>query len=684
MKACLAVCFAVLTATPATAATRQVTPLMSDWKFVRQDVPQAKDAAFDAAAWQSVSLPHTYNAADAAAGGDKNRGDDEGVYYRGPAWYRHALDITPKPGTRYVLQFDGAALVTDVYVNGKSVGHHEGGYAGFRFDITDALKAGGNVVAVRVDNAHVPQVAPLTGDFNVFGGLYRGVSLIAAPAVHLDLADHGGPGVYVTTTSIGPKAQLSVKALLKNDSSASTAAKVTVRLVDAAGKTVAQGTASKTLASGQGGTADFNLTVAKPHLWDGRGKGYLYRVITDVSSGGDTDSLGVPFGIRTVGFVDGRFQLNGKPYAIYGANMQQPGRYGKGTAVSNADIDEDMKILDDMGVTALRLAHMQHPQRVYDDADQMGLLLTTEVPLVDEMTETPAFRDNVVEQMRELVAQNYNHPSVALWGIGNEIRRGTPAFNNEVLAALQSTAKGMDAHRPTVYAHCCLADDDAIAKHSDVISYNRYFGWYGDTFADMGKWADALHAKLPGSIIGVSEYGAGASIKHQEDLPKVPNPQGYWHPEQYQALYHEGNWKELKARPWIWSDFIWVAFDFPSFRRNEGDRPAINDKGLVTEDRATKKDAYYWYQANWTDRPMLHINSARDNPKRTRTTTVKIYSNLPEVRLQLNGKDLGAQKVDNHIATWRISLQNGDNVVEASGGKDLKETVHWSYSDQVK
>ncbi|MFT4077325.1 MAG: glycoside hydrolase family 2 TIM barrel-domain containing protein [Asticcacaulis sp.] len=666
--------FAALFALPAMA--REQMSLNDNWLFMKGDVPAAQGIDFQATGWQTVTLPHTFNADDANQGGDKSRGELEGVYYRGPGWYRRQLDITPVAGQRYVLQFDGAALITDVWVNGRNVGHHEGGYAAFRFDITEALKAGNNLIAVRVDNSRVPQVAPLTGDFNVFGGLYRNVSLITTGGVHIDLMDHGGPGVYVTTKSISAaKADIGARILLKNDSEQLAKTTVRTRILDENGRAVASGSQGVSLAAGQALPIEQALIVNRPHLWNGRKDAYLYSVMVEAGN----DRISVPLGIRTVAIdADKGFLLNGQPYRIYGANMQQPGRKDKGTAVSDADIDEDMQILDDMGVTALRLAHMQHPQRVYDDADRMGMLLTTEVPLVDEISAGQAFQDNAVQQMRELIAQNYNHPSVALWGLGNEIRHTDPD-PNLVLAALQSTAKTMDPTRPTVYAHCCLADDDPVAGHSDVISYNRYFGWYGDTFADMGKWADALHAKYPKRIFGVSEYGAGASILQQEDAPKAVVPQAFWHPEQYQALYHEGNWRELKARPYLWSDFIWVAFDFPSFRRNEGDRPAINDKGLVTEDRQTKKDAYYWYQANWSDKGMVHITSPRDIRKRIRHVKVKVYSNQAEVRLSLNGQPIGAQPAGDHVAIWEIDLKDGDNVVEAFAGKDLHDRVVWNY-----
>ena len=642
---------------------RQVVSLNGGWRFMPADVAGAEAVAFDSGGWQAIDLPHSYNAADAG----------EADYYRGPAWYRRDLDLTPAPGAHYVLQFDGAALAADVYVDGQKICRHEGGYAAFRCDVTAALVAGHNIIAVRVDNSKAPQIAPLSGDFNVFGGLYRGVSLITVSGAHIDLMDHGGPGVYATTAAMAnDRADIRVHELLKNDGPASHVA-VHTRIVDADGHTVAEALSRQSLAAGQSGTVDAALTVRQPHLWAGRADPYLYHVVVDVGA----DSVTVPLGIRTVGFANGRFLLNGQPYRLYGVAMQHPVRKGEGTAVSDGEIDEDMAIVADLGLTGMRLAHMQHPQRVYDDADRLGILLTTEVPLVDAIDASDAFRDNAVQQMQELIAQNYNHPSVALWGLGNELRDTSQAAN-AVLAALQTTARAMDPSRPTVYSHCCVADDDPIAQHSDVVSYNRYYGWYGGDAGELGKWADDLHAKMPGGVFGISEYGAGASIRDQEDPPSRPATTSYWHPEQYQAQVHETSWKQIAARPWLWSSFVWVAFDFPSHIRNEGDRAAINDKGLVSEDRQTKKDAYYWYQANWSATPMLHITSARYTGRRVRAATVKVYSNLPEIRLTWNGVDQGTQPVVDHIATWPVTLTDGDNVIEASGG-GLSETVTWHY-----
>jgi len=674
---------AVLAFSAAQAA--EVKPLSDGWRFVRADAPGAEAVGFDDKAWTTVSTPHTYNIADSGIGGAKARGEPEGVYYRGPAWYRLALDQAPKPGQRYFLQFDGAALKADVYLNGAKLGTHEGGYAAFRYDVTGALKAGRNVLAVRVDNARNTRFAPLNGDFNVFGGLYRAVKLVETSDVHVDLSDWGGPGLYGRTEALSAgQAKIGARVLVRNDRQATASVQVTTSILDAKGALAAQARGSARLAAGQGQTVLQTLVLKKPKLWEGRRSPYLYRLRTEVRVDGKlVDTAEVPLGVRTVGLDgEGRFLLNGKPYALYGANIQMPTRFGKGPIISDAEIDEDMTIMSEMGATALRLAHMQHPQRVYDEADRLGLLLTTEVPLIDDLDPSDQFRDNLVQQMRELIAQNVNHPSVALWGIGNELRTSGDAANR-LLAALQSTAKDLDPSRPTTYAHCCLKDDDPIAQHSDTVSYNRYFGWYWTEAKDIGPWADELHGRLPKRPIGVSEYGAGASILHQEDpVMRRPVADGYWHPEQWQTSFHEVHWRELKKRPFLWSNFIWVGFDFPSFKRNEGDRPAINDKGLVTEDRKVRKDAYYWYQANWAEAPMLHITSRRDVNKRIARVKVKVYSNQPSVRLRLNGGAWATVPVEDHVALWEIDLAKGENLVEATteaGGKTLADSVRWTY-----
>jgi len=685
LRARLIVGGAVWALTAGGALAAEETLLTQGWRFTKTDAAGAQASRFDDRGWGSVVVPHTYNVEDSGIGGAKARGELEGVYYRGPAWYRLTLDQAPQPGKRYFLHFGGATLKADVYLNGRAVGTHEGGYAAFRYDVTDALRSVGNVLAVRVDNARNTRYAPLNGDFNIFGGLYREVKLIETPDLHIDLMQNGGPGLHVRTEALAPgRAAVSARVLVRNDSRAAKQFEVLTRITDADGAVVAETRTPTTLTAGQGQTVEQSLTLDNPKLWEGRRSAYLYKVTSEILVDGQaTDSAEVPLGVRTVGLSDkGEFLLNGQPYTLYGANIQMPTRFGKGPILSDAEIDEDMQIMADMGVTALRLAHMQHPPRVYEMADRLGLLLTTEVPLIDDMDPSDQFRENLVQQMRELIAQTDNHPSVALWGIGNELRTSGDAANR-LLAALQSTAKEMDPSRLTTYAHCCLADDDTIAQHSDTVSYNRYFGWYWTEPKDIGPWADELHARMPDRPIGVSEYGAGASILHQEDpVMRRPVADGYWHPEQWQTTFHEVHWREMRQRPYLWSNFIWLGFDFPSFKRNEGDRPAINDKGLVTEDRQTRKDAYYWYQANWAEEPMLHITSRRDVNKRIQRVKVKVFSNQAEVRLRRNGGDWTNVPVEDHAAVWEIDLATGENLIEATtdaGGRVLSDSVRWDY-----
>jgi beta-galactosidase len=672
---------ALLASAPLPVLAASERPLTEGWHFVKSDAAGAEAPAFDDRAWQVVSVPHTYNAADSGIGGAKARGEPEGVYYRGPAWYRLNFQGRPEVGKRYLIDFAGVSLKAEVWLNGKRLGAHQGGYGAFRFDATDALRDGPNLLAVRVDNARDTQIAPLNGDFNVFGGLARPVVLIEEDGLAFDRLDHPGPGVQARTTALkGRDAAVALSVSLRNDRSASANFAVASRILDASGKVVARAARPMQLAAGATGKLDQSLALRNARLWQGVKAPYLYRVVTDITENGRViDSTSIPLGVRTVAVRnDGTFLLNGAAYPLHGVNLQLPTRFGRGPVVTNAEIDEDLGLFAEMGATGLRLAHMQHPSRVYERADELGLLVLTEVPLIDDHGPSDAFRENLVEQMRELITQTGNHPSVALWGIGNEIRK-SDAASNRILTELQATAKTLDPTRPTTYAHCCLEDGDPIAQHSDTVSYNRYFGWYWTKSEDIGPWADELHAKLPTRPIGVSEYGAGASVLHQEDpVMKRPESNGYWHPEQYQTDFHVKHWREMKKRPFLWSTFVWVGIDYPSFKRNEGDRPAINDKGLVTEDRKVRKDAWYWYQANWSDTPMLHIASRRDVNKRTQQVVAQVFTNRAEVEMRLNGATWTKVPVEDHIAAWTIDLAPGTNRVEARSGT-LSDAVEWNW-----
>jgi beta-galactosidase len=651
-------------------ATRLSTTLES-WRFQRADVAGAEASGFDDAAWSSVALPHTYNVPD---------GETGGTPYRGAAWYRSTPEVKPGAGRRRFLEFDGATLAADIWVNGRHAGRHEGGYARFRLDITPLLQPGRNLLAVRVDNAKLPHVAPLGGDFTVFGGLVRPVRLVETPDAHIELLDHGGPGVRLDIEKLDARgARLKVQVQLRNDGPRPAARQLRLTLRDAQGRAVVQQVQRLSLAAGRADTITAMLDVPEPHLWQGIKDPYLYRLGAELLDGRDVaDAVQLPVGLRQFGVDPERgFLLNGKPYPLHGVNYFHAGRPGRGVAVGPAEIDEDLRILMDMGLTGLRLVHYQHPPHVYERADALGLVLWTEIPLNSAMEETPAFRDNIHAQLRELVRQNHHHASVAVWGVGNEVYRSDEPIR-ALLADLHALAKLEDPSRLTSYAHCCAPDDHPMALQTDLASYNRYWGWYDGQFKDIGPWADKLHAKLPAKPIGLGEYGAGASAIQQEDPPRRPEPGGRWHPEQYQALFHETYAAEIARRPFLWGTFIWLGFDHAAANRHEGDTTGRNDKGLATYDRRHLKDAYHLMRAWWSDKPVLHLTSKRLVNRPAGKVDIKAYSNAAKATLEVNGKAVGTVDVVDRIAVWPgVELAAGRATLKVSDDRGSSDGVDW-------
>ncbi|MBI3350231.1 MAG: glycoside hydrolase family 2 protein [Burkholderiales bacterium] len=651
--------------------SRDVTALDDGWRFLRADAACASAADFDDSAWAAVRLPHTWNGSDGEAGG---------AYYRGPGWYRRELQL-PATTLRHFLQFDGAALRAEVWVNGQLAGRHDGGYAAFRIDITRWLVAGCNRIAVRVDNATDQHVAPLGGDFTVFGGLYRGVKLLAVPAAHFDLLDDGGPGVYVSATDVNAeRALLTLRARVRNDGGVARLLALNLNLRDAVGRVVAQSQQTLQAAPEVTFIAAQPWTVQRPHLWQGPTDPHLYTLTAELRDGVDLlDTLTLPVGLRNVLLDPQRgLLLNGRPHAVHGVNLFHSGRPGRGLAVRDAEIDEDFRILEELGVTGLRFVHFQHPQRAYDNADRAGLLTWTEIPLNAQMDEGEAFRANLAQQLRELIKQNQHRPSVFIWGVGNEVYRSDDAVVR-LLADMSRLAHELDPTRTTAYAHCCAPDDHAMARQTDAIGFNRYYGWYDGQFSDIGPWADRMRAALPSRPMALAEYGAGASVLHQQDPPQRPKPTDRWHPEQYQALFHEAYWPQIAARPWLWGSFVWVGFDLASAGRNEGDRPGINDKGLVSHDRQQRKDAFLYYQAQWSHRPVLHIASRRATPRAAGTVDIKVYANGRSAVLTLNGVDLPERAVQGGIARWdNVTLRPGRNRLQARGDNGVADSINWT------
>ncbi|MDW8471399.1 MULTISPECIES: glycoside hydrolase family 2 protein [Streptomyces] len=659
--------------------------LNNGWRFIRSDVAGAQAPGFNDSGWTTVNTPHTWNAADGADGGNN--------YYRGVGWYRRHYTVPAElAGKRLYLQFAGVNQVADVWVNGTYLGQHKGGYSRFRFDATAALVPGGdNVIAVKVTNARDTGIAPLSADYTFQGGIYRNVSLWAVDDLHVRMTDYAGPGVYLRQSNVSAaSATVTVTTKLWNDSTTTRSVVVRSVIADKSGTIVAEtSSTAQTVPAATGTEVQQTLHISNPHLWNGLADPYLHNAgveIHDVTGGGDqiTDVVTERLGLRSIA-VDANtgFRLNGSHLHLHGVNLHQ-GRAGKGWAISDADHTQDFDLISEIGANTVRMAHYQHDQKDYNLADERGMIVWAEIPLVDLVTNSAAFTTSTQNQLRELIRQNYNHPSIAFWGIGNEQIDYNGTATNTLLASLADIVEAEDPDRLSTYAVRGEDPDNAQAGlHTQTTGFNKYYGWYyGSKDGDLGAWADNLHANSPSRRIAMSEYGVGASTTQHELNPPKPAPGGSWHPEEYQSLFHEAAWKQLAARPFIWGTFVWAMFDFPSDGRGEGGQPGINDKGLVTRDRQIRKDAFYWYKANWAATPTLHITSRRWTQRTDATTELKVYSNAGQVTATLNGTSLGTRSSSDHIFRWpSITLRPGQNTVTVTAtinGSTHTDSVNWT------
>jgi beta-galactosidase len=648
-------------------ANHRVDLMVDDnWRFIRRDIAGAQAPEFDDSSWTNLNLPHTWNNMD-GQDGVKN-------YYRGVGWYRRHCPVDRNfAGRHFFLKFDGAFSVTDVYVNGNFVGEHQGGFAAFVFDVTPYLKVGAdNVIAVKVSNAPNAEVPPLSADFTFFGGLYRDAHLLVTDPVQISPLDYGSPGIYLKTTEVGSNsANLEITAVLSN--AAATSQTVTVRSVitDAATNIVAMLTNIVTLPPATASNIVAATTVVTPHLWNGLSDPYLYQTFTEVWKNSEAvDVVAQPLGFRYFS-VDANkgFFLNGRRYDLHGVSMHQDW-LDCGWAITDEQQSTNFMLLKEIGATAVRLSHYEHDDYTYQLADQNGIVLWTEIPLVNRITESPAFYASARQQLVELIRQRYNHPSVVCWGVFNEITMKPGPKPVELVRQLTRLATQEDPTRPSTSA-ANANDDEPSNWCTELNSFNRYFGWYNGKLGEFEAWADGIHAKYPERSLGISEYGAGASIyQHSEDPVREPENAGHYHPEEYENLFHETYWQAMQARPFLWCKFVWNMFDFAVAGRNEGDIPGRNDKGLVTYDRLVRKDAFYYYQANWTTNPMVYITGHTFTNRLTNAVTAKVYANCDSVELFLNGNSRGVATSTNCIFTWPVTLSGGTNVVRAFGRKD--------------
>ncbi len=700
---------AVMAAPAAAQSERTVVPLAQGWEFQRGGDVDPAQAAQAAGSWERVSVPHTWNRVGYYMPDPQTHlNNAESVdKYQGVGWYR--MTFTPPAmdaGQRAWLQFDAASRTAEVWLNGQRIGGHKGGFSRFRLDATRAFRAGqANTLLVKVDNTQPAQgsstadILPLAGDFFVHGGLYRPVSLIVTNAVHVDMLDAGGSGIFATTRSIdAAMAKVDVRVRIRNDGTKAQAVNAVVRLIDAGGKTVATATRRIPLRADTASESVQSLSVATPHLWNGGADPYLYRLVVEIAtpSGAVLDRVEQAFGIREMRADPARgFMLNGKPLRLQGVGYHQD-REGKGWATAPADIEQDFAIMREMGVNSIRLTHYQHGQVIHDLADRYGMVLWDEIPLVsrwtwgDDAVASAGLRDDARQQLRELIRQNGNHASVFNWGIANEVDFGKslPAFITTskdtpapdplpLLRELNALAKSEDPSRATALATCCegrllgSADIPITAEAADLGGANRYFGWYYGQPGDLGKHLDSLRALRPNQPVSVTEYGAGGATTIHTDNPlggKV-DQRGRNQPEEYESYIHETAWATLSAKPYLWGTWLWNSFDFATTVRREGDAIDINTKGLVTYDRKIRKDAYYFYKANWTATPTVHVAGRRYVDRAYPVADVRVYSNAPRTDLLVNDRVVGTLSAcPQMICAWsNVALAAGANRVVARG-----------------
>ena len=629
---------------------RNVMELKDNWMFVKE-AENAADAASKKGT--AVSLPHTWNAVDGQDGGND--------YHRGTCWY---VTKFQKPeleaGSQVYVEFLGASVIADVYLNGEAVAHHEGGYSTFRVNLTDKLQEE-NVLAVALNNADNNYVYPQKADFTFYGGLYRMVNLIVVPESHFELDYAGGNGIAVTPTvecdeNRVPTGKASVKVETWVAGNADSVV-ITITGEESESKTV----------SVVDGHAEATFELEHVHLWDGVDDPYLYHAKTELSSGDVTETT---FGCRSF-YTDPEkgFVLNGRVYPLRGVSRHQD-RTGAGNALSYEMHKEDMEIIKEIGANTIRLAHYQHAQEFYDLCDEYGMVVWAEIPYIT--MHMPNGRANTLSQMEELVVQNYNHPSIVCWGLSNEITAATPVDEDllENHRLLNDLCHKLDKTRFTTMANVFMQETDSpLLEIPDVNSYNLYFGWYLGELEQNDEFFDEYHAKYPDRCIGFSEYGADANPQYQST-----NPTHGDYSETYQTVYHEHMLKMIEERPYLWATHVWNMFDFAADGRDEGGKHGVNQKGLVTMDRKLKKDAFYLYKAYWNkEDAFVHICGSRYVDRKGDTTEVKVYSNQTTVSLYVDGTLVETQD-GSRIFRFAVPMTGEHEIVAKAGAEE--DSIH--------
>lgn len=632
--------------------------LNDGWYFTdRTEAPLPSESA---ELWEKVTLPHTWNSEDGQDGGAD--------YKRTECRYYTELDLpSVKKNKRYYLRFAAAQYDCRVILNGEELGRHKGGYSAFVFEVTGRLRRGLNQLLVSVSNAPVTDIYPQMADFTFYGGLHRAVSLMILPKTHFDVEYYAGSGITVDADVVGESARLRICAFVKNAEKGDT---VRYTVLNAKGEVTLEAYRSACESA-------VEITLEKVHLWMGVEDPYLYEVRAEIIRKNEVlDGVSTSYGFKSFSVDPEKgFILNGRAYPLKGVSRHQD-KLGKGNALGLQDHELDMELIREVGANAVRLAHYQQSDEVYGLCDRYGFIVWAEIPFISKMSDDPTAHENAVLQMRELIVQNYNHTSICLLGISNEITIGGSSetlVNN--LRELNALCHELAPGRLTVMAQVSpLPIEDEQNLITDTVAYNHYFGWYGGELSDNEKWLDKFHSSHPKRPIGISEYGCEGIISYHSDAPKAGD-----YSEEYQALYHEHMLKVFEKRPYIFGTYVWNMFDFGCDARDEGGVKGRNNKGLVSFDRRIKKDAFYLYKSYWNDAsiaPVVHICGKRYAKRAEKSIDVKVYSNAPTVTLFVNGERFAERTADRVFLFENVPLDDGLNsVLAVMGATDGKSSA---------
>lgn len=659
---------------------RKVIPFNDGWAFRKG--PLTADSSQTDTTWTNVHIPHTWNNKDMQEG--KN-------FYAGDACYKKIFKVDPAlKGKRLFLRFDGVGSVAMLYVNNRLIGEHKGSYAAFCFEITNSVKYGAeNTIVLKANNQAREDVLPINNFlFGIFGGMYRPVNLLITNDINITTTDYASSGLAISQENVSDKnADISVVAKIENKQPHHTTVQVQTEIKDPQGKRISVVVKDVVLSPQGINIIRQDLSVTQPHLWNGMKDPYLYSLTTSIIAAGRImDAVTQPLGIRSFEVIPGKgVFLNGQPYVMHGVTRHQEWQ-DCGNALSNEQHKADLDLIREIGATTIRFAHYQQSDYLYSQCDSMGFVIWAEIPFVNNFSGKES--ENARQQLTELIRQNRNHPSIYVWGMHNEVYSKTPDEHVAVLTRqLNDLAKTEDPGRYTVAVSGYGEMNRPANLAADIQGMNRYFGWYEGKINDIEKWVTGLEKNYPDYKLMLTEYGADGNInQHTDSISTDFDPvSGHFFPETYQTATHVKQWSVIEKHPYIAASYLWNMFEFAVPMWNRGGVNARNLKGLITYDRKQKKDAFYWYKANWNPEPMLYIAERRNNIRKQAQVKVEVFSNLENITLTLNdGKPVTGHQGANHrdFIFDNILLKAGINTLKATGthnGKTITDTITWTH-----